>query len=78
MFSVRERDAKTKILPAPINPTQKLSEELSDTSLVIITDASGTGGNWNQKLSLGKMIRLAGMFHMPVYEISTESDDEKI
>ena len=54
----------------------KLAAELVDTSLVIITDATSEESVWKEPLSLGRMFRLAEVFHIPVYVISTESYDK--
>lgn len=53
----------------------KLREELADTSLVVITDATDGASRWNQSPSLAKMLRLARALSVSVYVISTEEDD---
>lgn len=53
---------------------RKLGDELADTSLVVITDATG-GITWSNTPSAEKLFHLARIFHMPVYVISTEVDD---
>ena len=54
----------------------KLAAELVDTSLVIVTDATSEEAVWKEPLSLGRLFRLAELFHIPVYVISTESYDK--
>jgi hypothetical protein len=53
-----------------------LATELVDTALIIITDATSEESIWKEQLSLGRLFRLAELFHMPVYVISTESYDK--
>ncbi len=57
---------------------RKLGEELADTSFVVITDATDGSSRWNQSPSVEKMLKLAGVLHMPVYVISTEQDDAQL
>ncbi|OGZ06643.1 MAG: hypothetical protein A3C93_00110 [Candidatus Lloydbacteria bacterium RIFCSPHIGHO2_02_FULL_54_17] len=57
---------------------RKLGLELADTSLVVITDATDGSSRWVQSPSVEKMLKLAGVFHIPVYIISTEQDDAEL
>lgn len=54
----------------------KLADELADTVLIMITDATEPS-MWGRSPSITKMFRLARYMRIPIYVISTEEDDQK-
>lgn len=53
---------------------EKLRAELSDTVIILITDAE-TVAPFNELPSLGRMLRIAERFGIPVFILSTEGDN---
>lgn len=75
-----ERESDPEVLESIVRSRPqliaKLATELPDTALVIVTDATSEEAVWKEPISLRRLFRLAEVFRMPVYVISTESYDK--